>query len=206
LVVKRRQGAIAAIAGSDEIVVYASKSKAVGYALLAGTLAGLFVMGSLFVLTGLHGAMHIRVLALWVTVLILLLTAMYVLFLAFSSTPRLVVSSEGVWVHSPFVFGTGNVPWSDIAGILDARIRVAPPVRTPYLVILLRDRQTLRARQNAGQMVLSLLSGYTLIWLQAVVVNATLLSMPSAELLGRMRLRYGPELALHGIEVRGDRA
>ena len=109
-------------------------------------------------------------------------------------------------MKSPFVFGTGIVGWSDMASIQAVRFRSLPGISRTYLVMLLRDGQALRARQNTIQAVLYWLNGYPLLWPRAVVVNDTLLRMPSRELLGRMQVRYGPELARYRVDIRGDGA
>ncbi len=71
-----------------------------------------------------------------------------------------------------------------------------------YLLIRLRDRQAFRARQNRLQALLWRLLGW--LWGQAVVVVAGegALPMSIAELLGRIRVRFQPELVQHGIQVR----
>jgi hypothetical protein len=134
--------------------------------------------------------------------LFLLLTA-YALFLVFSSAPRLVVSSKGIWVNSPLMFGRAVMRWAEMKSIRDTDFQPVPFAHQTYLVIELRDRQTLRTRQNGVQAALYLLSGYSFLWPGAVAVNDTVLSMSSVELLGRIHARYGPELARHGVFVPG---
>lgn len=199
---KQSQGSRAATEGGDDLVVYASKGRAVGWALLVVALLLLVVISALVGPTDPEGSLVIRVLAcLAVTLFFVLLVG--VLLVIVSSAPQLMVNREGIWVNSPLVFGTGIVPWSDITGILAIRYRMFPVTQTS-LLILLRDKRALRARQNAAQRLLWLLLLNPLMWPQAVVVNDTVLIMSIGELVGRMRIRYGQELARHGIQVQEE--
>jgi hypothetical protein len=203
----RRQESPAAADNRAEIAVYVSKIRAIGFALLAAVLIASCVICLWLGLTiwrGADGSVDVRLLAFVFLPPLLLLGTVRLLASAFSSTPRLVVNHEGVWVDSPFVFGTGIVSWSDMSGIQAVKFRVLPGNNQTYLVILLHDRRALRMRQNKAQAALYILTGYSVLWPKAVVAHANLLNMPVAELLERIRVQYGPELARHEIATRVD--
>ncbi len=128
------------------------------------------------------------------------LVAIRMLTILFSTAPRLVVSHEGIWVNS-LLFGSAIIPWAQIGVLLVVGHRL-PPVAN--LLIVLRDRQMLRDRQNRLQALLWRLGGQAVVWPQSVVTAGdVLLPMSIAELVGRIRVRFQHELVLHRIQVQG---
>lgn len=190
----------------DALVVYASKGKTFLWMLFTFALAVMVVVvwvlgptdpGSphglydtsdptLFVLMGILGEVLVDIL------IIRLLT------LIFSTAPQVVVSHEGIWVNS-LVFRS-IIPWAEIGALLVVG-KGLPRVATLYIV--LRDRQTLRDRQNRLQGLLWWLNGYALVSPQSIPVPDIVLQMSSAELVGRIQARFQHELVLHDIQVHG---
>ncbi len=119
------------------------------------------------------------------------------LTILFSATPRMVVRHEGIGVNS-WVFGSGIIPWAEMSGLLVAGRRWPP---LGMLHIALRDRQTLRDRQNRLQRLLWWLGGYPLIWPPSIPVSDVYLQMSAEELVARIRIRFQPELVQHGIRI-----
>jgi hypothetical protein len=119
------------------------------------------------------------------------------LTLLFSKAPRIVVSHEGISVNS-LLFSFTLIPWTDIAALVVDGPRM-PSVTTLHIV--LRNRHTLRDRQNQFQMWLWRLGGYALVWPQSVPVSDALLPLSNGELVGRMRVHFQPELVWHDVRV-----
>lgn len=119
------------------------------------------------------------------------------LTILFSATPRVVVSHEGIWVNS-LRFGSAIIPWAEMRGLLVVGRRWPP---LGMLHIVLRDRQTLRDRQNRRQRLAWWLGGYPLIWPQSIPVSDIFLQMSTEELAARIRVRFQPELVQHGIRI-----
>lgn len=121
----------------------------------------------------------------------------YLLTILFFATPRVVVSHEGIWVNS-LVFGSAIITWDEVSGLLVVG-RQWPPLGT--LHIALRDRQTLRDRQNRLQRLLWQLGGYSIIWPQSIPVSDIYLQMSTEELVAQIRVRFQPELVRQGIRI-----
>ena len=119
------------------------------------------------------------------------------LTILFSKAPRVVVSHEGISVNS-LLFRFTLIPWTDIAALVVDGPRM---LSVTTLHIVLRNRQTLRDRQNQFEMLLWRLGGYALVWPQSVPVSDALLPMSNVELVGRMRVNFQPELVQHGVQV-----
>jgi hypothetical protein len=182
---------------SDEIEVAANKRTAMLLALLLALITVMLTLLGLFAPQELRGLWSVLCLVL---ASLSLLVVIRLALVAFSSTPLLLVNHAGVWIHSPLLFGTGTIPWSDIASMMSGTVRFLVYPRT-YLWIEFRDKRTLHLRQNAVQRALWLLSGYALLWPRTIFVMDDLLSMTIAELLGRIHVRYRSELAQHDILV-----
>jgi hypothetical protein len=117
--VKQHEQSYIAAESRNEFAVYAGKSTVIGFALLGAALTALSVIAALLgptELSGIRGSPFGRVMV-YLSVVVCFLMTLYTLFLVFSSAPRLVVSSEGIWINSPFVFGTGIVPWANMTSI-----------------------------------------------------------------------------------------
>lgn len=187
---------------SRDLVVYASKQKARIWSFVGVALTIIVVVGALLPPTTVSAFGYAPALRISVLVLGLALfgsVTVRMLLLLFVSTPVLIVTDEGIWVNS-FIFGTSILLWSEIESLLVDRYR--KPERATLEIILI-DRHSISARQNALQRLVYLLLGYPLVWPRAVVVNDFMLQISASVLLNEIQNRYQKKLTQYGIQMKG---
>jgi hypothetical protein len=187
---------------SDVLVVYASKGKTFLTALCSFAFAVMMVALPRVLGPdpgGLYSNPALILLAQIVVGAAGGLVTIRMLRILFSPAPRAVVSHEGIRVNS-LLIESSIIPWAEIGALVEVGHRL-PPVAN--LLIVLRDRQTLRDRQNGLQALLWRLGGYGLVWPQSVVMAGDIvLPMSAAELMGQICVRFEHELVQHAIQVR----
>jgi hypothetical protein len=113
----------------------------------------------------------------------------------FTPSPVLVMTRQGIGVHA-WLFGTGMLPWSQIAVV-----RVTRLVHFCVLRIEVRDWQVVRAQQNHVQALLYRLSGWALQWPRTVVINDTVIAKPLQALLHQVWQLYQAEMTHYGVQI-----